>query len=125
MKRVAKILIVDDDEGVRTSFGHVLREGGYEVFLAESGKDGLREHRASPMDLAIIDLFMPDQDGLEIISQLHKESPDVPIIAISGGYAASTTMLAVAQGMGAAKVLEKPFDSNVLLLAVEQLLQAA
>lgn len=77
------------------------------------------------MDVVIVDLFMPDQDGLETITQLHKEFPTLAIIAISGGYAASATMLSVAEELGAARVLEKPFDAELLLATVDEVLQTA
>jgi len=72
--------------------------------------------------LIITDLFMPEHEGLETITELHKNFPHVAILAISGGSVASTAMLAVALQLGAANTLEKPFDKETLLAAVEKTL---
>lgn len=118
---MARILVVDDEAGVRTILEHALKTAGYEVVVSENGRDGMKKHRAVPVDIAIIDLFMPDQDGIETITTFREQSPEVPIIAISGNDS-SGAMLSMARQLGATRVLEKPFDGPTLLLMVQEVL---
>jgi len=118
------ILVVDDDTGIRTIFERTLTQAGYDVLLAANGKEGIHLHRLHPADVAIIDVFMPDQDGLETITMLRRLSPEAGIIAVSGGYTASSTMLSIALELGARRILEKPFDADTLLQAIEEVLLA-
>ena len=119
---MAKILIVDDDVGVRTIIVQTLKAAGHQVFSAENGREGIRHFQSIQADLIITDLFMPEHEGLETITELHKNFPHVAILAISGGSVASTAMLAVALQLGATSTLEKPFDKETLLAAVEKTL---
>jgi CheY-like chemotaxis protein len=123
-KEMARILVIDDDAGMRTVIGQALKEAGHEVVLAPDGKEGMKEHHVKPVDLIITDLFMPEQDGLETIIALKKQFPNIPVIAISGGNILSTDMLSVARALGADGILEKPFTSKSLLSAVEKVLKA-
>jgi CheY-like chemotaxis protein len=120
---MATILVIDDDADTRALLEETLRSAGYETVLAADGKEGLDQFRTKPMDLVITDLFMPNQEGLETIRQLHRHFPTVPIIAISGNPLA-TAMLSVAIKVGAVAVLQKPFSPNEGLLAVEKALQS-
>lgn len=116
---MARILIIDDDMQFRTTMGKILEAAHYEVVLAEDGNEGIQKQYAEPMDLIITDLFMPEREGLETIQQLRKDFPEVPIIAISGGDM-SGTMLIIADKLGADKVLQKPFDAEILVKAVQE-----
>jgi len=119
---MARILVIDDEAGVRTILEHTLKTSGHEVVLAASGKEGIDRHRQTPVDVAIIDLFMPDQDGLTTISQFRREFPDVGIIAISG-YDTSGAMLTVAREIGALRILDKPFEVKMILALIEDVLR--
>ncbi len=83
----------------------------------------MRHFRAIQADLVITDLFMPEQEGLETITEIHKKLPHVAILAISGGSAASSTMLSVAMQLGATAIMEKPFDGETLLAMVDKTLR--
>ena len=122
-KGKARILIVDDDAEVRSVIVQALKAAGHQVFSATNGKEAMRHLRAIQPDLIITDLFMPEQEGLETITELHKQFPDVAILAISGGSVASSAMLSVALQLGAINSLEKPFDKETLLAAVEKTLK--
>src|SRR5687767_12134726 len=122
---MAKILVIDDDAVIRRTFNQALTKAGHDVRLSDNGREAIRQQRNDPVNVLIVDLFMPEQDGLETITQFHREFPHVTIIAMSGGYAVSGTMLSVAQELGATRVLEKPFDSAVLLQCIEEALQEA
>jgi DNA-binding response OmpR family regulator len=123
LRNMATILIVDDDEGVRATIVQALKVAGHEVFSASNGKEGMRHIRAIQPDLIITDLFMPEQEGLETITELHDKFPQVAILAISGGSLASPAMLSVALQLGATDILEKPFDNESLLAAVGKILR--
>jgi CheY-like chemotaxis protein len=120
---MARILVIDDDTGIRTVIGQALKEAGHEVVLAPDGKEGMREHHVKPLDLIITDLFMPEQDGLETIIAFKKQFPNIPVLAISGGNILSADMLSVARALGADEILEKPFSSKSLQSAVEKFLK--
>ena len=79
-----KILIIDDDKLVRESTQILLRSKGYDVVVAPDGKAGLEQAQSATFDLAIVDLFMPGMDGLQVIKALHESRPDLPLIAASG-----------------------------------------
>jgi DNA-binding response OmpR family regulator len=122
---MARILVVDDETGVRAALERILTHCGHQVLLAAEGREAVRLNRTAPSDLIIVDVFMPDQDGLETITQLRNDFPEVAIIAISGGYDGSGAMLSIARELGAARILEKPFDYETLVRAVDELLQLA
>jgi CheY-like chemotaxis protein len=114
---MARILVIDDEQEVRLVLQKVLTDAGHDVVSASDGADGLKQFRASPADLVITDLYMPNQEGIETMRQLRMEGPDVPIIVISG-HPDAGAVLAVARWLGAAATLTKPFSSEDLLSAV-------
>jgi DNA-binding NtrC family response regulator len=114
---MARILVIDDDGDMRTLLEQTLGAAGHEVMSARDGRDGMRLYRAAPAQLVITDLFMPNQEGLETIIQLRRDFPGLPIIAMSGRTGAST-MLSIARRLGAFAILEKPFETDQLMQAV-------
>ena len=120
---MATILIVDDDATLRAIMIQALKSAGHQVFSAADGKEGMWHSRAVRPDLIITDLFMPIQEGLELIKQLRAQYPHVGILAISGTSIASRAMLSVALELGATTTLEKPFDRETLLAMVEKTLK--
>ena len=120
---MSRILIIDDDAGVRASLQYGLKLGDHDVALAQNGDEGIQRLRESPVDLVITDLFMPGKDGMETIMELRREFPSVPIIAISGGHLTSGSALQAAKLMGAAHVLQKPFDAEKLVSVINEALR--
>jgi len=120
---MSRILVIDDNAGVRAYLQHGLGYGDHEVVVAKNGGEGIQRYHESPVDLVITDLFMPEKDGFETIAELRKESPSIPIIAISGGHLASGPTLQAAKFAGAVYVLEKPFDTEKLLFMVDEALR--
>ena len=117
-----RILIIDDDEGLRRILGQILVRAGHVVTEAVDGCEGLKSFRKEPVDLVVCDLIMPDKEGLETISVLRKEFPAVKIIAISGGARVTGyDFLPAASGLGADVALAKPFTREQILEAVERL----
>ncbi|HXV69637.1 MAG TPA: response regulator [Nitrospira sp.] len=114
------VLVIDDEEQVRQLIRETLEQAGYEVEEAGDGREGLNRYRTKPADLVIMDILMPDQDGLESIMTLHREFPLSRVIAITGGSDMIGIMnfLDVAKMLGARQTLQKPFEVKALLEAV-------
>lgn len=114
------VLVVDDQDQVRQLIRATLEQAGYEVVEARDGKEGLERYRTKSTDLVIMDILMPDQDGLEGIMALRREFPDSRVIAMTGGSEAigAVNGLDTAKMLGARRTLQKPFDLKVLLDAV-------
>ena len=127
---MARILVVDDDQAVRTVAKTVLELNGHEAVIAEDGRAGLRKLETESYDLVIVDIFMPGMDGLETIRLVNERKPGLPIIVISGlafRSASGTTpdFLSMATKLGATRSLQKPFRSQELLSAVDDCLRSA
>jgi CheY-like chemotaxis protein len=118
---MASVLIVDDEDQLRTLMCETLKEAGYRVAEARDGAEALRQYRMAPADLVIMDILMPNQDGLETTVTLRREFPKVKIIAITGGsdMIGILNFLDVAKMLGAHRVLQKPFDMKALLDTVQ------
>ncbi|HEY9079973.1 response regulator [Magnetovibrio sp.] len=116
---MSRILVIDDDKFVRTSIRAVLESAGHEVSDAGDADSGIDKQRATPFDIAIVDLVMPQKEGLETIRELRMDFPDLAIIAISGGGAiVKKNFVEAAELFGASTTLEKPFGGEELLNAV-------
>jgi CheY-like chemotaxis protein len=114
---MTRILVVDDNAGVRTSARALLEAAGFQVVEAESGAAALRVLRSEGADVVLTDIFMPDTDGIELIHALRRDSPDLPIVAMSGG---GKDVLAVARSFGAAGIVEKPLTQRKLVGAIRR-----
>ncbi len=113
---------MDDEADTRMLIEEILESAGHEVVLAADGLEGMQQYHSAPVDLALVDLFMPKREGLETIKELRQQSPDFPIIAISGDSAA-LPLLSIAQRLGATEVLQKPFLPEELLEAIKHVLR--
>jgi CheY-like chemotaxis protein len=117
-----RILVVDDNEDLRTTIQALLQADGFEVAVAADGEAALLLHRAHPADVVVTDLFMPDKDGIETIIELKKLYPTVKIVAMSGWTSTQgSDYLQVAREIGAAVTLQKPFDPLELSRVVRRL----
>ncbi|NQU57592.1 MAG: response regulator [Rhodospirillales bacterium] len=113
------ILVVDDDEDQRELIRAVLEVEGYQVVEAGGGHAALEMMRAEIPDLAIIDIFMPEMDGLETITQIRTRTSDMKIIAMSGcGLFKHADYLSHAKEFGANTGIAKPFKINDLVKLV-------
>lgn len=116
---MARVLIVDDDAMVRDSFAVVLQGAGHEIAVAADGRKGLDLHAREPFDLIVTDIVMPEMEGIEMIRRLKRDSPDVAVIAISGGARLEPSYhLNVARALGADETLAKPIKPRDLVAAV-------
>ena len=118
-----RILIVDDDEQIRSLLRMTLEEEGFEIEEAADGIAALRVHKRRPVDLAIVDIIMPEKDGLATILELRKATPAIKVIAISGGgLKVPLDFLPEARALGADRTFSKPIERTDLLKAVRELL---
>ena len=120
---MARILVIDDEITLREFFKDYLEEAGYEVDVASDGDQGLQMFTAHPYDLVITDILMPNREGLETILELREHTPDVKIIAITGGgIGLGDDLLKLACEFGANRALFKPVPMKRLLAIVEEVL---
>lgn len=120
---MARILIIDDDDGVREVLRLMLESGGYEVEDASDGYEGVKRFREKEPDLVITDIVMAGMDGVETIMELRLISPDVKIIAISGGdHVAPGYYLNMVKNFDTVHEMQKPIGREELLRAVSSLL---
>jgi CheY-like chemotaxis protein len=125
-----RVLVIDDDKLVREMARIVLSTQGYDVVLAEGGVSGIEAARSAQFDVAIVDLFMPDMNGLKVIATIHQSNPGMPTIAASGFMFDHTcppmpNFESMAEEAGAVATLYKPFRPADLLHAVEQAIRKA
>jgi DNA-binding response OmpR family regulator len=118
---MARILLIEDDDSVRTMLRETLEHFGHTVIEARNGKEGLERFQHANADLVITDVVMPEKDGLEVLVALRNTHPTVKLIAISGADSGED-YLDSARLMGAAKVLLKPFKSEELMAVIQNLL---
>ncbi len=116
---MATILVIDDEESIRNLLRDVIEKAGHRVLQARDGREGLSVYSKNPVDLVIMDMLMPETDGLEATLQLTREYLDAKIIAITGAQG-EKNFLDVAKLFGARRTFEKPFDLKELLAAVEE-----
>jgi DNA-binding response OmpR family regulator len=121
---MARILIIDDNAPTRDILRQALERAGHEVAEASDGRGGIARQRTMPAAVIITDILMPDQEGFETIRELRRDFPTTGIIAMSGGgQIGCETLLAIAERLGAQRVLQKPFGLRDMLDTVHQLLQ--
>jgi len=110
------VLIVDDEAAIRESLETLLEMEGYLVESAASGEDGLTRIGEHSFDLVLLDLALPDRNGMELLAEIHAQDPDLSIIMIT---AYGTVENAVkAMQVGAANFIQKPWDNEKLLADV-------
>lgn len=117
-RKFMKVLVADDDAAVRKSLSKVLKDAGYDVILAKNGQEAVAEFNPRQMDLMILDLNLPIQDGWEAFERITSEAPALPIIITTGE--AHQYDIAMAAGVGA--LMEKPLDAPQLLQTIRELL---
>ncbi len=119
------ILIVDDSETQRELMRAVSESAGYRVTEAQNGKLAVEAAKQDPPNLVLLDLFMPEQDGIETLQELKKATPELKIIALSGFVRKGHSLLHAASLLGANKTLLKPFEPQHLLKAMAELLEGS
>ena len=118
-----KILVVDDEPEVRQLMEHFLTERGYEVRLAENGRLALAALETFTPDVVLLDMHMPEMDGLETLKRLAVRSPSLPVIMITVNEDIETTARLLQ--LGAADYVPKPFNLEYLEQAINIQLSVA
>jgi len=119
----AKILIVDDDSGIRMLLSKFLEREGFEILIAEDGLKGVDEAKANQPDLIILDVIMPRMDGLTAarLIKFYKPLQDVPIIFLTAKDAEKDIELA--EEVNAEVYITKPFDVHQVIKVVKEILE--
>ncbi len=123
-KKMAKLLIIDDERGIRNTLREILADEGYEVEVAENGKQGLEMAQAKAYDLIFSDIKMPEMDGMEVLAALKNadEPADCPVVMITGHGDVETAVQALKAG--AYDFLVKPLDLNRILITTKNALES-
>ncbi|GMU91675.1 MAG: hypothetical protein AMXMBFR4_07330 [Candidatus Hydrogenedentota bacterium] len=115
-----RILIIDDEPVLRTTFQHLLEEHGHTVRTAADGQEGLSLCKEFRPDLVVTDIVMPQQDGFATVQELRRQFRGVPIIVMSGNAGPEQRRLST--NMGALFCLNKPVDYTTLLRLIDNVL---
>ncbi len=116
-----KILVVDDEEIVLESCQAVLEEAGFEAALLPSAYTALKAMKQEDFTLLLIDVKMPEHDGMYLMQEIKKRWPEKPVIVMSGYYTADTINEAIR--MGAATFIAKPFEPEELINTIRQVIE--
>src|SRR2546427_1323115 len=113
---VSRILVIDDDQGVRETVQRMLRAAGYTVQTAESGEDGLALARGGAFDVILSDMRMPGISGIEVLRRLRERRVDTAFIVMTAFGTVDTAVEAMK--LGAVDFVQKPFFRDELLMRV-------
>ncbi len=117
----ATILVVDDEQSILETLTGILEDEGYHVLTASSGKDALAKFSYTTPDIVLLDVWMPDMDGIETLKRMREKKKDVCIIMISGHSNIDTAVHAIK--LGAYDFLEKPLSLEKILILVRRALE--
>jgi len=116
-----RILLVDDEAGIRTSLTRVLADEGYQVDAVETGEKALDRLRGERFQLVLLDVWLPGKDGLEVLEEIRQAGMDVPVLMISGHASIDTAVKATK--LGAFDFIEKPLSIEKITLTVRNALR--
>jgi two-component system, NtrC family, nitrogen regulation response regulator NtrX len=118
-----RILIVDDEKSIRTTLAAILDDEGYRPLTAGSGPEAVARVGEEVPDLVILDIWLPDMDGIDTLAELKRQWPELPVIMISGHGTIETAVKATK--LGAYDYIEKPLSLEKTLLVIERALEHA
>jgi CheY-like chemotaxis protein len=127
---MALILVIDDDEMVRSTVKAMLESRGHAVAMAVDGEDGLRQLQQQPFDLVLCDIFMPNKDGIGTLREVRRADSAMPVIIMTGGSPNAGRIgerpdvdyLHMARLLGATRTIGKPFTIKQLIDLVNEAL---
>ena len=118
---LSRVLIIDDESEVRSLLSRTLTQAGYDVVTVASGDEGTRACRQNSFDMIVIDMVMPEKDGLETMMEIRRSSPKARFIAMSGAPRARIMdPLSLALKLGAVASIIKPFTPDEFLGSIVQ-----
>lgn len=123
---MACILVIDDNPEFRDILRTHLEANGHRTIVADNGERGIAMLNGdSGIDMVLTDILMPQRDGVEVLREVKRRWPTLPVIAISGGgWIGANELLGMAERLGADQVLQKPVRRDDLIKAVDRALQA-
>lgn len=116
-----RILLVEDEPGLRVTLGDRLQREGYEVAASADGEDGLRRATHEPFDLLVLDVMLPGRNGLELCRELRRRGSDLPVLMLTARGQLADRVAGLK--LGADDYLTKPFEMAELLARVESCLR--
>ena len=119
---MAKILVIDDEQGIRNLLDTLLSRKGYAVALADGGRKGLEHFRRDRPDVVVLDLNMPDMGGVAVLEQIRALKPDQPVIVLTG--AGTPEKEQQVHALGVSEFVEKEFSLHHLGDVLKRLLKA-
>lgn len=117
------VLVIDDEPNILSSVRRALELEGYRVEVAGSGPIALKKLSDAEFDLALLDVMMPEMDGLQVLAEIRQNHPQVATVMMSGNATIDTAVSATK--LGAHDFIEKPLSSDKLLLTIENTLKFA
>ena len=121
MEKTARILIIDDDENIRKVLQTILEDEGYFIATADTGKKGIEQSEKDFFNLALIDVRLPDMEGIELLSKLKDTKPKIRKIIVTGYPTLQNAVSAVNKGADA--YVMKPFDVEKILVTIKDQLK--
>ncbi len=118
---VEKILIVDDDKDLRLNLSSILKDEGYDVFAVEDGREALKAVQRNSPNLALLDIRLPEMDGMKILEKMKELNHNLAIIMLTAVTDVKDAVKAMK--LGAVDYVTKPFDNEELLLIIKRALQ--
>ena len=112
-----KILVIDDERSIRNTLKEILEYENYKVETIESGKQALKLIEKNDFDLVFCDIKMPEMDGIEVLKEIEKLKPEIPVIMISGHGNIETAVESIK--FGAYDFIQKPLDLNRILVTIK------
>lgn len=113
----ARVLVIDDEKGLRDMLSYTLRRMQHEVIVAEDGESGVEASRAADFDVVICDIMMPGMDGVAVLEILKRERPGVEVVMVTGYPTIETSNRCTE--LRAFAYLAKPYDLMALLALIE------
>jgi DNA-binding NtrC family response regulator len=121
MDKPARILIIDDDENIRKVLQTILEDEGYTIETADTAMKGIERSEKTFCNLALIDVRLPDMEGIELLTKLRETKPKMRKIIVTGYPTLQNAVSAVNKGADA--YVMKPFDVEKILLTIKEQLQ--
>src|SRR5437667_1637662 len=118
---LARVVVVEDEQAIRRGVADALRVSGYDVHEAADGAQGLEQALRRGVDLVLLDLLLPKRDGLDVLAELRRVRPTLPVIILTARGTEEDRVRGLK--MGADDYVVKPFSARELLARVEAVLR--
>ncbi|MEK7818329.1 MAG: response regulator [Bacteroidota bacterium] len=115
-----RILVVDDEDALRTVLSNELRDAGYDIVMSADGDEAIVELKKSSFDLILLDIKMPRVSGFEVLKFIKQENISLKIVMLTGF--ADLKNAIESKKLGASEFITKPYDLNEVLATIERLL---